>query len=45
MHERVDHPQIDERYASFEAGDGDTVVYDRQNTDAWIQSDVTRSLE
>lgn len=45
MHEQIDSPRTDDRFASFRAGDGTTVIYDRENTDAWIQSDVTRSLE
>lgn len=40
MHERVDPNETREwTYASFEAGDGTTVIYDQENRDAWIQSD------
>jgi len=27
-------------YGTFRTSDGDVVVYDRDNPDAWIQSDV-----
>ncbi|WP_170178688.1 DUF7331 family protein [Halapricum salinum] len=28
----------DERYAAIETGDGETMIYDRDNPDAWVQS-------
>lgn len=28
----------DEQFAALTTGDGDTIVYDRDNPDAWIQS-------
>lgn len=28
----------EDQYAALTTGDGDTIVYDRQNPDAWIQS-------
>lgn len=29
----------DDRYASLELGGGETVIYDRENPRAWLQSD------
>ncbi|QSG13286.1 Uncharacterized protein HSBGL_2892 [Halapricum desulfuricans] len=29
----------DGRYAAIETGSGETVIYDRDNPDAWVQSD------
>jgi len=29
----------DEQYGAFTTGGGDTIVYDRTNSAAWIQSD------
>ncbi len=34
-----------DRYGSFEMGEGDVVIYDRQNPTAWLQSDTTESLQ
>jgi hypothetical protein len=31
----------DERYSAIETGDGDLVIYDREETTAWLQSDHT----
>jgi len=28
----------DRRYAAIETGDGETMIYDRNNPDAWVQS-------
>lgn len=28
----------DERYAAIDIGDGETMIYDRNNPDAWLQS-------
>ncbi|MHB9288650.1 hypothetical protein ACKVMT_16590 [Halobacteriales archaeon Cl-PHB] len=30
----------DERYGAIETGDGDTIIYDRQSPDAWVQSNL-----
>jgi hypothetical protein len=35
----------DEQYASIETGDGDTVIYDRTNEHAWVQSSHTVDIE
>jgi hypothetical protein len=32
-----------ERYTSYEGNEG-TVIYDRENATAWLQSDVARSV-
>lgn len=29
------------RYAAIETGDGETMIYDRENPDAWVQSSYT----
>jgi hypothetical protein len=34
----------EQRYAAIALADGETVVYDRHNERAWIQSDVTAAL-
>lgn len=31
----------DERYAAIETGAGETMIYDRDNPDAWVQSSYT----
>ena len=31
----------DERYGAFTTGDGDVVVYDTDNPEAWLQSDYS----
>ncbi|UIP01390.1 hypothetical protein Hbl1158_15895 (plasmid) [Halobaculum sp. CBA1158] len=33
-----------DRYARLELADDSVIVYDRERTDAWIQSDTARSL-
>lgn len=33
-----------ERYGAIETGDGDLVIYDREETTAWLQSDHTVEL-
>lgn len=33
-------PNLPDRYGSFSLGDGEVVVYDRENHRAWIQCDV-----
>jgi hypothetical protein len=35
----------DERYGAIETGDGDVVIYDRDNETAWLQSDTTVPLD
>ena len=35
----------DEQYGSIETGDGDTVIYDRTNEHAWVQSSETVEIE
>jgi hypothetical protein len=34
-------PEQDAKYGSFETEDGDTVLYDRDEPTAWLQSDRT----
>jgi len=34
----------DERYGAIETGDGDVVIYDRDNQTAWLQSDTAVSV-
>lgn len=34
----------DEQYGTFTTGAGETIVYDRRNADAWIQSDYAVSV-
>lgn len=36
--------ESEERYAALETGDGDVVVYDREQPSAWLQSDYTVEL-
>jgi len=36
----ADH-ETDDRYAVLEIGDGDVVIYDREEPSAWLQSDHT----
>jgi hypothetical protein len=36
--------ETDERYAALETGDGDVVIYDREEPSAWLQSDYTIDL-
>lgn len=38
MDEETDE-KTEERYASLEIGDGDVVIYDREEPSAWLQSD------
>ena len=33
-----------ERYGAIETGNGDLVIYDREETSAWLQSDHTVEL-
>ncbi len=35
----------DEQYGAIETGDGDTVIYDRANGQAWVQSSHTVEIE
>jgi hypothetical protein len=35
----------DERYGTIETGDGDTIIYDRESPDAWVQSDLLVTCE
>jgi hypothetical protein len=30
--------EADDRYGAFETGNGDLVVYDRENPEAWVQA-------
>lgn len=41
---RADHLQR-ERYADLTIGDGEYVIYDRQNHQAWVQSSRAVSLD
>ncbi len=34
----------DDQYGAFTTGGGDTIVYDRRNPEAWIQSDYAVSV-
>jgi len=34
----IERTTDDERYAAIETGDGETMIYDRDNPDAWLQS-------
>ena len=34
-------PETEQRYAVLETGDGDVVIYDREQPSAWLQSDFT----
>jgi hypothetical protein len=34
----------EERYAALETGDGEVVIYDREEPSAWLQSDHTVEL-
>lgn len=34
----------DKRYGAIETGDGDVVIYDRDNETAWLQSDTMVEL-
>ena len=36
-------PTLPGRYASITLVDGDVVIYDRENQEAWIQSDVAKT--
>jgi len=38
-------PTPNERYRAIETGGDEILVYDRQNTAAWLQSDYTVELE
>jgi hypothetical protein len=38
-------PQADERYGTIETGDGETIVYDRETPEAWVQSDTLLACE
>lgn len=35
----------DERYGAIETGDGDVVIYDRDEGTAWLQSDTALALD
>ena len=37
--------ESEKRYGEIETGDGDVVVYDREQTTAWVQSDYTVDLQ
>jgi len=34
-----------ERYAAYRAGEGETVVFDTENPDAWLKSDAAVEVE
>ena len=41
----TDHtPAKDEKFGTIEIGNGDVVIYDRDNPDAWLQSDAAVEL-
>ncbi|MFB6369199.1 MAG: hypothetical protein ABEH42_02350 [Haloarculaceae archaeon] len=35
----------DGRYGSIETRDGETIIYDRETPDAWVQSDLLLECE
>lgn len=37
--------ETDVRYATLETGDGDLIIYDREEPSAWVQSNHTVDLE
>lgn len=37
--------EADGRYGSIETRDGETIIYDRETPDAWVQSDVLLECE
>lgn len=39
------HPDEFERYTQLRLDDGDVIVYDTENEDAWIQSDGAIGIE
>ena len=41
----TEEPADDERYGTIETGDGDTIIYDRESPDAWVQSDLLVTCE
>lgn len=43
--DRRDATTGDDRYVADETYEGELVITDRENHDAWIRSDVVRSLE
>lgn len=38
-------PETADRYGAFETAEGDTVLYDREDGTAWIQSDYAIDFE
>ncbi|WP_168216220.1 DUF7331 family protein [Halorussus halobius] len=34
-----------DRYVDYEVGDGETVVFDTRNPDAWLRSDAAVAVE
>ena len=38
-------PETGDRYGTFETADGDVVLYDRNDGNAWIQSDYVIDFE
>lgn len=38
MDELTEDTAQDERYAAIETGGGETMIYDRDNPEAWLQS-------
>jgi hypothetical protein len=40
MESQTDTEHDDERYGAIKTGDGDVVIYDRDNETAWLQSDT-----
>lgn len=37
--------RADERYGAIETGTGETIIYDRELPDAWVQSDLLLECE
>lgn len=37
--------RADDRYGAIETGTGETIIYDRELPDAWVQSDLLLECE
>lgn len=44
VHSAPSDPLTSRRFACLRIGNGDYVIYDRQNPNTWIQSDTTYPL-
>ncbi len=43
--QRTRPPAIPDRYAALDLAEGELIIYDQGEANAWIQSNVTHSLE